>query len=286
MGNGALSVDGSNTVVAAGALLVGGGGASGTAAFSGSSTSLFSYMGIAADSFPGTGGTLTINSGAAVTLAGALDLADAGGNATGSILVSGSGSRLMQTGSASALVLGSGDFGSASLTIANGATFSALGPLTVNGPASLNISGGSAIVEGLLTGNVIDNSMLDFVPQQGFVYGGNISGSGSLAKDGPLSLTLSGSNDYTGGTLVNAGTLYATDYSALPDGSSLTIGAGGTFVFDPTEAGAAGETAGGAAAAVPEPGTWALLIAGAAPWAMYRLLSRLKGKSRRGQSDY
>jgi hypothetical protein len=59
--------------------------------------------------------------------------------------------------------------------------------------------------------------------------------------------------------------------SALPSGTSLTIGAGGTFVFDPSVAGApvsggqaVAASPAGSVAAVPEPGTVALLIAGLA----------------------
>ena len=276
LGNGSLTVDGSNTVVAAGSLLVGGSSAAGLATFSGSSTSTFNYMRIATDFFPGTSGTLTIISGASVNLAGALDLADFG-SATGSILVSGAGSRLTQTGSASAVVLGSGALGTANLTVANGATFSAAGPILVNSPAVLDISGGSVIVQASLTGNVIDNSTLDIAPVQSFTYAGNISGSGRLVKDGAASLILSGSNDYSGGTAINAGTLYVTNSDALPGDSSLTVGAGGAFVFDPSQGGAPFEAANGnlphgvAMAAVPEPGTLALLVAaGPAAWWLWR----------------
>ncbi len=47
-------------------------------------------------------------------------------------------------------------------------------------------------------------------------------------------VTLSGDNTYTGGTTVSAGTLGMTDASALPNGTSLTVNAGGTFIFDPS----------------------------------------------------
>ena len=72
-------------------------------------------------------------------------------------------------------------------------------------------------------------------------FGGTLQdGSGSLALvlNGPGTLILSGSNDYSGGTVVDAGTLIAASDRALRDGSSLTVGAGGTFVFDPTAGGA------------------------------------------------
>ena len=48
-------------------------------------------------------------------------------------------------------------------------------------------------------------------------------------------LILSGTGDnYTGGTVVEAGNLVVTSNTALPQGQSLTVGAGGVFVFDPS----------------------------------------------------
>jgi len=64
---------------------------------------------------------------------------------------------------------------------------------------------------------------------------GNISDSGlakSLTLDGDGELVLSGMNSYSGGTVVNAGTLIVTNGYSLADGGSLTVGAGGTFIFD------------------------------------------------------
>jgi hypothetical protein len=61
--------------------------------------------------------------------------------------------------------------------------------------------------------------------------------------------------------------MYVANSTALPGGTALIIGAGGTFIFDPNQAFA---PANGNAtlspngrAAVPEPGTLALFAAGA-----------------------
>ena len=90
----------------------------------------------------------------------------------------------------------------------------------------------------------------------------------ALAKLGANTLILSGTNSYTGGTTVEAGTLLATTNTATPDGTSLTVAAGGTFAFDPLGPGGSPVVAGAVSAvapvsAVPEPGTLALLMAGA-----------------------
>ena len=83
----------------------------------------------------------------------------------------------------------------------------------------------------------------------------------SLTLDGGGLLVLGGTNAYSGGTTVDAGTLLVADSGSLPAGGSLTIGAGGMFVFDPSAV--AASTFSPAAAqikAVPEPGSVALLV--------------------------
>ena len=67
----------------------------------------------------------------------------------------------------------------------------------------------------------------------GFVVNlsGALSGPGSLTKVDSGTLVLSGPDSYSGGTIVLAGTLEFTNSNALPDGSSLTVGAGGGWGF-------------------------------------------------------
>ena len=67
--------------------------------------------------------------------------------------------------------------------------------------------------------------------------GGNVSDGGlakSLTLDGGGTLILSGTNSYGGGTEVNAGTLILASSSAIANGTSLTVGAGGALIFDPS----------------------------------------------------
>jgi autotransporter-associated beta strand protein len=59
-------------------------------------------------------------------------------------------------------------------------------------------------------------------------------GAGGLIKIGSGTVTLSGADTYTGGTTVSAGTLVVTCSSALAANTSLTVGAGAIFVFDPS----------------------------------------------------
>ena len=133
------------------------------------------------------------------------------------------------------------------------------------------------------TGRIVDNAALVFANPSAQTYSGNINGSGSLIKTSNGTLLLTGDNTYSGGTFVDEGMLEVMASDAIPYGSGLTVGSGGTVVFsDPPEAGAtmvarslpAASPAG--AAAVPEPGTLALL--GVALWsaAIYRRFRRPK----------
>ena len=76
-------------------------------------------------------------------------------------------------------------------------------------------------------------------------YSGAISGSGKLIKSGSGALLLNGSNTYTGGTAVNAGTLQAAGTAALPGYATLgkiTVGNGAMLAVS---AGGSGWTAAG-----------------------------------------
>ena len=55
-------------------------------------------------------------------------------------------------------------------------------------------------------------------------------------KAGAGTLILSGSDSYTGGTSISAGILQIASKTALADGSSLSVGAGSAFIYDPSAA--------------------------------------------------
>ncbi|EIT4397264.1 autotransporter-associated beta strand repeat-containing protein, partial [Salmonella enterica subsp. enterica serovar Goldcoast] len=97
------------------------------------------------------------------------------------------------------------------------------------------ISGGTLVasnVEALGTGDVTDNATLAL--NAGGDFTNNIGGTGRVEKSGDKTLTLSGSNTYTGGTLISSGTLVANDVNALgtgdvTDNATLALNTGGDF---------------------------------------------------------
>ncbi|RFE35456.1 autotransporter outer membrane beta-barrel domain-containing protein [Salmonella enterica] len=97
------------------------------------------------------------------------------------------------------------------------------------------ISGGTLVasnVEALGTGDVTNNATLEL--NTGGTFDNAISGSGQVVKSGDETLTLSGTNSYTGGTTISGGTLVATNVEALGSGdvtddATLELNTGGTF---------------------------------------------------------
>ena len=70
---------------------------------------------------------------------------------------------------------------------------------------------GNGGISGGIVGNVIDGGNLAFNRSDAVTFSGNVSGTGTLRHNGPGSLTLTGTNTYTGGTTISAGTLQVGD---------------------------------------------------------------------------
>ncbi|EEP8275790.1 AIDA autotransporter-like protein ShdA, partial [Salmonella enterica subsp. enterica serovar Rissen] len=97
------------------------------------------------------------------------------------------------------------------------------------------ISGGALVasnVNALGSGDVTDNATLEM--NTGGDFANNVGGTGSVVKSGDKTLTLSGTNSYTGGTTISGGTLVATNVDALGTGdvtnnATLELNTGGDF---------------------------------------------------------
>jgi len=138
------------------------------------------------------------------------------------------------------------------------------------GPATVTATGGTQTIASLVT----LGSTASFAPaaDSQLTISGNIgeaTANQALRLTGVGTLVLTGTgNTYTGGTYAEQGTLYVQNSGAILDGSSLVVGAGGTFVFDPTMTGSPLAATSSHMAVqlnpVPEPGTIVLLAVAAA----------------------
>jgi len=138
------------------------------------------------------GGTLRNTS--AFTTARSVSLLSRGGtfrtdaNLTVSSVISGSGSL--------------GKSGTGTLTLTNANTYTGG---TVISAGTLQVGNGGTT--GSIVGNVTNNGLLAFNRSDAITFGGNISGSGSVQKNGTGTLVLTGTNTYAGTTTINTGTL-------------------------------------------------------------------------------
>lgn len=179
-----------------------------------------------------TGGT-TINSGAMLALRGSGSIADSSGvadNGTFDISSTTAGASISSLSGTGAVILGSqnlhltnaaGDFagsiaGGGSLIVAGG-TQTLSGTNTYTGGTTISagtLQLGSGGATGSIAGNVTDNGTLAFDHSNSVTFGGVISGSGQLIQLGGGTLTLTGINNFTGGTTISAGTLEVGDINA------------------------------------------------------------------------
>ncbi|MFE0015928.1 autotransporter domain-containing protein [Mesorhizobium sp. NPDC059054] len=76
-------------------------------------------------------------------------------------------------------------------------------------------------------GAVFNDGMLAFDRSDGFIFANNITGTGGLKQAGTGTVTLMGNNDYSGDTVVNAGTLTAGANTAFSANSVAVVNVGG-----------------------------------------------------------
>jgi len=120
----------------------------------------------------------------------------------------------------SALIFNQSVDGTFAGVISGSGSLEKLGSGTVSLTGSNTYSGSTTVTSGTLEGdttslpgNITNNSALAFNQSTDGTFPGVISGTGSLEKLGIGKLSLTGSNTYTGGTTVTAGTLEGTTQS-------------------------------------------------------------------------
>ncbi len=243
--NGTLVLSG-GVVSNANSFLGSGAGSQGTALVTGGT---WANSGDLMVGFGGTG-TLAISGSGVVTVGGNL-LRDSGSTITlgpGGVLQIGTGGTggtlLTDIANDGSLVFNRSDASSYDYAISGtgGVTKLGAGTLTFTGNNTYTgltiISAGAlAIGDGTfdrsLSGDVVNNSSLIFNTVTAAAFAGSISGTGSVTKDGPGVLTLTGSSNSTGATLINAGVLSLGNANALGSAGTISFG-GGMLQFTAT----------------------------------------------------
>jgi fibronectin-binding autotransporter adhesin len=185
------------------------------------------------------GGTLRISADANLGAAGGGLSFDGGTlNTTADIAttrgVTLAGNAIFDTDAGTALTLGgpvsgAGELvkdGDGTLLIADAAIYS--GGTTIHAGALQIGNGGTA---GSILGDVANEGDLRFFRSDDILFGGTVSGTGTLTKLGAGMLTLTADNSYTGTTSIDAGTL-RLGAGGLTGGISGDVVNSGTLIFD------------------------------------------------------
>lgn len=246
--NGTLSVSSGATLEFSDS--AGGGVISGLAATI-DGTLIFDYAGtVSTDlSLSGSGSVQTIGTGS-LTLTtipqmditaqtGTLGFQVAGASATANYGLTLSGSAGFALSGGGTLVL-SGD-----MALSGGTTVSA-GTLQLgSADAAVDFSGGVALGEA---------TTLRLMNLASGTFAGDISGAGLLGVDTQGAVTLTGSNTFTGGTIVRAGTLVVNTSDALPSGGAVNVEANAELEVN-TAAVSIGNLSGGGSVTLTGPGS-------------------------------
>ncbi|MEJ1968778.1 MAG: autotransporter-associated beta strand repeat-containing protein [Rhizomicrobium sp.] len=188
----------------------------GSTAFDGGVINIASEASLGGGALTFAGGTLQMGGNFSLVLNRSIVLQGAGTIDTNDFLVSifqpiGGAGRLIKTGSG---------------LLALAATNSYGGGTTVQQGALQIGTGGTT---GTVSGDIVDNSQVNFDRQDGIVFAGAISGTGGVLQLGGGTLTLTGNNTYAGGTFVNAGTLALSGAGTLAPAGRVTVNSAATF---------------------------------------------------------
>jgi autotransporter-associated beta strand protein len=236
-GAGTLLLSGSNNfaggaLVSAGTLAVIGGNAisnTGTVTLANTAGVLFSILGSETiGSLQGggaLGGNTDIAAGQVLTVSetGSTSYAGAITNA-GTMAMSGTGSSTL-----SGVISGTGGVsvtGSGSMILSGNNTFSG-GISIASGTLQIGAGGGTGAIA---SGAIANNGTLVVNRTGEFSVSNQISGTGSLVKQGAGTLSLSGSNSYTGGSTLSAGTLVLENANGLAASGTISM-AGATLKY-------------------------------------------------------
>ncbi len=246
IGTGTTILTGQNTytggtTISAGTLQLGNGGTTGSILGNVSDNGTLSFNRSDVVTFPGlisgtgavtqtgTGTTILTNNntytGGTTISHGTLELGN--GGTTGSIVGNITDDAALVVNRSNAFTLpgvisGTGSLaqvGTGTTTLTGNNTFTGITTITAG---TLQLGNGGTT--GGLVGNIVDDTGLVINRSGSLKLPGTISGQGTLTQVGPGSTTLTGPNSYSGGTIIQDGSLIAVSASALGSGSVLIEG--------------------------------------------------------------
>ncbi|WP_193760045.1 autotransporter-associated beta strand repeat-containing protein [Azorhizobium caulinodans] len=188
--------------------------------------------------FQGTAGAVDVDASNGPVSASGMQFATSGYIVSGApIVLTGSGPATLRVGDGTGAGAAMTATIASALTGTTGIVKTDLGTLILSGANTY--TGGTTISAGTLQigagattgsilGDVVNNAALVFNRSDATSFAGAISGTGTLTKLGSGELSLTGTNTYSGGTTIGAGTLRASSAQALGSGG-LTINRGGTL---------------------------------------------------------
>ncbi len=224
VGIGTLTLSGSNsytgsTTISAGTLTIGGSGSLGSGAYAGAISN---------------SGELVFNTSANQTLSGLIS------GIIGNLTQSGSGTLTLTNANNTYTGVTTITNGVLSVgTIGNGGAASNLGAASagasnlVLGGGTLRYTGATAATDRAFTLTNSTTSLVDVTANNLTISGSSAATSGNLTKAGAGTLTLSGSNNYTGSTTINGGAIRASSNTALGTVSGgVTVASGAALELD------------------------------------------------------
>lgn len=214
----------------------------------------WSGLGTVTGAVSSTSGTFTIGSGANLTASSGVGInastLSGPGTVTGNATLAGSGVIDFTSGGliTGTLSVSGGTWNGVGSV--NGVVTSSSGTFTIAPGANLTSAGGLNVTGGTLVGTGTVTADVSYSSTSNSTFAGEIAGSGrTLTVNAPgATLTLTGTNNYTGTTTVSGGTLLAAP-GAIAASASITINSTGNFFSEGIVAGPVTVSSGGSISA-------------------------------------